>query len=300
MCDPAVFKANGHKAEDSLCAVFTGKRCDSYEHGGVRMDYLFTYCTEKGPEKTCNQDSLLVKKAVCGKERILLAVICDGMGGLMQGEVASASLVKAFSAWFEKELPRIISVPKMEQSLLWSWDILLKSMDRKIKAYGRQYYLKIGTAVTALLLFRGEYYIAHVGDSRVYELCDQVCQLTKDQTVAAWEAERGILTPAQAERSPGSSILLQCIGASETVEPVYMKGQIAKGAAYMLCCDGFRHVVSKEEMQQTLFPFKRSDEKALKRRLEKLTALNRTRGEMDDISVIIIYPLEESRPVREK
>lgn len=262
------------------------------------MEYLFAYCTDKGPGKTCNQDSLLIKKAVCGGERLLLAVICDGMGGLMQGEVASASLIKAFSGWSEEELPRIASAPETEKSLFWSWDILLKSMDRKIKAYGRQHHLKIGTAVTALLFIGKEYYIAHVGDSRVYEAGERICQLTKDQTVAAWEAERGILTPAQAERSPGSSVLLQCIGASETVEPVYMKGRIAKGASYILCCDGFRHVISKEEMRQALAPFGAPDENTMKQRLNKLAALNRTRGETDDISAILVRPLEESRHMR--
>ena len=40
--------------------------------------------------------------------RLLLAVLCDGMGGLDKGEVASAALIRAFEAWFQEELPGLI------------------------------------------------------------------------------------------------------------------------------------------------------------------------------------------------
>lgn len=38
----------------------------------------------------------------------MLAVICDGMGGLSQGELASATVVRGFADWFVRELPGLI------------------------------------------------------------------------------------------------------------------------------------------------------------------------------------------------
>ncbi|WP_294188566.1 hypothetical protein [uncultured Clostridium sp.] len=34
-------------------------------------------------------------------------VICDGMGGLFLGELASSSLIVRISTWFKKKLPEI-------------------------------------------------------------------------------------------------------------------------------------------------------------------------------------------------
>lgn len=69
------------------------------------MHYFATADTDIGNTKSTNQDSLLIKHAsYCGGE-VMLAVICDGMGGLSKGELASATVIKEFSKWFEEELP---------------------------------------------------------------------------------------------------------------------------------------------------------------------------------------------------
>ena len=65
------------------------------------MKYEIAVQTDIGIKKDTNQDSCCVKEAVTEKGNILFAVICDGMGGLAKGEVASATLVKTFSNWFE-------------------------------------------------------------------------------------------------------------------------------------------------------------------------------------------------------
>ena len=69
------------------------------------MHYMATADTDIGIKKQTNQDSILIKHGQCEKGEILLAVICDGMGGLKKGEVASATVVKKFSEWFDSELP---------------------------------------------------------------------------------------------------------------------------------------------------------------------------------------------------
>lgn len=55
------------------------------------MNFEIAYCTEVGCRKSVNQDSLYIKQIRLEEKNILLAVICDGMGGLAQGELASAT-----------------------------------------------------------------------------------------------------------------------------------------------------------------------------------------------------------------
>ena len=55
------------------------------------MNYEFSLHSDVGIKKDTNQDSLCLKQAQTDKGNILLAIVCDGMGGLEKGEVASAT-----------------------------------------------------------------------------------------------------------------------------------------------------------------------------------------------------------------
>ena len=61
--------------------------------------------TDIGISKTTNQDSLIIKHGKSDRGEILMAIICDGMGGLAKGELASAAVIREFAKWFEEELP---------------------------------------------------------------------------------------------------------------------------------------------------------------------------------------------------
>lgn len=252
------------------------------------MKYVFACCTDRGTGRKNNQDSLLLKQAVCRDEQILLAMVCDGMGGLKRGEVASAAVVCSFSKWFENRLPEILENPVREREILHSWNNLLQDMNRKIEAYGKRHHFQLGTTVTAMLFVGKTYYVIHVGDSRAYEIRRGVRQLTRDQTLVQQEVECGLLTQDEAEKDERRNVLLQCVGASEGVRPVCKKGVLFKDAVYMLCCDGFRHMVSEKEIWKGLRPSAMKKEKIMERRLADLVRLNRNRGEQDDISVIAV------------
>ena len=46
------------------------------------MKLLSAACSDRGIKKKINQDSLLVRSAMTKEGEILLAAVCDGMGGL--------------------------------------------------------------------------------------------------------------------------------------------------------------------------------------------------------------------------
>ena len=52
-------------------------------------------CSDRGTVKKINQDSALYKQASTGNGDLMLAAVCDGMGGLRNGEVASGEMIKA-------------------------------------------------------------------------------------------------------------------------------------------------------------------------------------------------------------
>ena len=95
------------------------------------MNFLTAVLTDVGIRKKTNQDSILLETAATDYGQVLLGVICDGMGGLEKGEVASAILVKAFSDWFHREFPRILYSGIEANVVRQSWTDLILEQNQK-------------------------------------------------------------------------------------------------------------------------------------------------------------------------
>ena len=255
------------------------------------MNYLTAVHTDIGIRKSTNQDSALVIEAETDIGNVLLTVICDGMGGLAKGEVASSAVIQEFSQWFEKQLPTILSLNDPTDRIFSSWEKISFACNEKIAQYGKRQGVSMGTTLVAMLIANGKYYIINIGDSRAYSLSDQVYLLTKDQTFVQREMDMGRMTYEEAMNSPQRNVLLQCIGASNFIEPDFYTGQVSSNQSFMLCSDGFRHLISDAEIYDNMNPNILSDENTMTDRCVYLTELNKSRMERDNITVLLVKTL---------
>lgn len=252
------------------------------------MNFLVTVHTDIGIKKSTNQDSLCMKVAKTSLGRAAFAVICDGMGGLSKGELASATIVKTFSDWFTGGFPSLIYNGFSAERLKSQWESIILSENQKIMEYGKSVGVNLGTTVTVFLIFNGWYYVMNVGDTRAYEIGDNLIQITEDQTFVAREVKRGYMTAEQASIDPRRNVLLQCVGASDIVEPDFFVGTARLNSVYMLCSDGFRHEITEEEIFNVLNRNILVDEERMKANAVYLVELNKQRLEQDNISIALI------------
>lgn len=253
------------------------------------MKFMISADSDVGIKKNTNQDSLLMKEYETHIGNVVLAVLCDGMGGFDKGEVASSTVVKAFEQWGSEQLAYISETQQYEYILRQQWHTLASVLNEKIMNYGRAHGIKLGTTVVAMLLTQNRYYLMNIGDSRAYEIRDnQMLQLTKDQTFVAREVELGHMTAEQAEMDQRKSVLLQCVGASERVYPDMFYGEVKQNTTYMLCSDGFRHVITQEEIYRMLAPEFLMDGKTARTNIRYLINLNMRRNEQDNITSAVI------------
>ena len=251
------------------------------------MRYVATADTDIGISKDTNQDSVLIKHASTDKGEVLLAVVCDGMGGLSKGELASATVIRAFADWFDNELP--FELENVDLNVIGAkWSLMLKELNAQILEYSKSNALEgDGTTFSGILFVDDQYIIGHVGDTRVYHIGSALTQLTTDQTFIAREISRGTITLEQAKTDKRRNLLLQCIGASKTVEPQIIIGNADKGA-YMLCSDGFRHEITEGEMYESLNPINLMNKDAMHNNAKYLIDQVKRREEKDNISVVLI------------
>lgn len=250
------------------------------------MHFMAIAETDIGTTKGTNQDSVLIKHASTDDGEVLMAVVCDGMGGLAKGELASATVIRAFSEWFDKALPHELENLDL-QVIGGKWGNLLRDLNGRIGEYGRRNSCSLGTTFTGCLFVGNQYVIAHVGDSRLYHIDSSMNLLTEDQTFVAREVRRGNMTPEQAKVDKRRNLLLQCVGASPMVEPQIFVGILEKGA-YMICSDGFRHEISETEMYESLNPINFVNKNAMHSNARYLIEQVKQRKERDNITVVLI------------
>lgn len=252
------------------------------------MNFVVSASTDVGIVKETNQDSITIKVINTKQGRMVFAALCDGMGGLDKGEVASASVIHAFSNWVTNDLQQLCNGPIEDGVIRQQWEQIIQSQNESIKVYGKRQGVRLGTTAVVMLLTQTRYYILNVGDSRAYEITDRVNQLTTDQTFIAREIALGNMTEEEAMNDERKNVLLQCVGASDVVYPDMMFGDVKSNAIYMLCSDGFRHEITNDEIFEKLNPGVLYSEDVMRKNTEDLIELNKMRKERDNITVGLI------------
>lgn len=250
------------------------------------MRYMVTADTDIGIVKQTNQDSLCVFHANSLQGEIVMAVVCDGMGGLAKGELASATVIRAFETWFHNELEYELAALDMKV-IAGKWELMLKELNLKIMEYGEQNQVSLGTTFTGLLIVGTVYFTVHIGDTRLYYINSEIQQITEDHTLVAQKIRNREITPEQAETDAQRNVLTQCVGASPKIMPQTIFGNIYSGM-YMLCSDGFRHKISDQEIRDAFQKDILSSEELMHSQAKGLISIVKQRQERDNISVVLI------------
>ena len=233
------------------------------------MNYIAAAISEEGNRKTVNQDALMIKSRMTGLGNVCMAVICDGMGGLTEGEVASAHVIKRLSDWFLLQAGTMKRFDKM----IFYLERELHHISREILEYGRNSGFAVGTTTTIFLTTGKQFCILHVGDTRVYRVTKKygvrVSQLTHDHSVNDY-------------------MLTQSLGAVEEIIPDIIRGRMQKNELFLLCTDGFRHKNSPADLKRGLNPEEIKNADDLEKKLRIYVDRARGLGENDDISVLAV------------
>ncbi len=243
--------------------------------------------TAQGIIKELNQDAFSFKVANTSSGKMAFAIVCDGMGGLEKGELASEEVVLSFDEWFWTELPAIVSNRRFSKEQLYhQWNKRIKRVEQKMRSYGKEQNIEMGTTLSGLFIFEDQYYICHVGDSRIYCIDEEVQLLTTDHTLIARELALGRITEDKARSDVRRNVLLQCVGTVNASKPEFLSGRIDKNTTFLMCSDGFVHRLSEQEIQENFLPkglLKKGD---VEETCKRLTHLAMERGEKDNITVI--------------
>lgn len=131
-------------------------------------------------------------------------------------------------------------------------------LDTAIKAANREMRYQIfanpalegmGTTVAALLINKEQATIAHVGDSRIYQIRDKkIIFRTNDHSRVGEMVRAGAITEEQARLSAYSNIITRALGVDEEVDVEIDVRPFEKGDRFILCTDGVWGAKAQNQM----------------------------------------------------
>ena len=190
-----------------------------------------------------NQDSAGLKETSLG----YLVVVCDGMGGMQGGSVASQLAVQT--------IIETVAAADRQSDPATTLINAIKRANMAIIAEGQQNanLLGMGTTVTALLLTPYSALTAYVGDSRIYQLRrGQKIFRTFDHSMVFEMVKQRVLSEEQARLSEQSNVILRALGISPNVDVEIEERPYLKGDRFVLCTDGFWGAMSEKDFIQYL------------------------------------------------
>ena len=255
--------------------------------------------TDVGAVREHNEDHFLVGNLDTGTlvdiaapwtaqaERGVLLVVCDGMGGVEGGEVASELAAQVI--WREMKATPATRDPEVFARLLRR---ATRVANHEVHAMSRREpgLRGMGTTVSAAGVVGNRLVVATVGDSRAYILRNGVLvQITRDQSLQSALLAAGH-DPYEAERA--GSAILQALGVGADVEPSLSIIDVRRGDRVLLCSDGLHGLVGDPALALLM-----SEPHTVEQAVALLVTAARAAGGTDNITAIVADLGGERLPV---
>jgi len=204
------------------------------------------------------------------------AVVADGMGGHLAGEVASAMAIEHFAQSMSSAhgLPEDALRAALDAANMAVYQTSERDADKR----------GMGTTFTAVWMGEGEVYLAHVGDSRAYLLRDGVLsRVSRDHTLVEELVARGHITREQAKTYPHRNYITRALGVGPEVQADIIRIEWLEDDVWFLCSDGLTNEVEESDIERIL-----AGEGDYQQKLETIVAMALDNGGRDNITGVIV------------
>ena len=269
--------------------------------------YPVTALTHAGMTGKNNEDRFAVSAFHLSHRNhtpVLLAVLCDGIGGHKAGEIAADLAVNLISqnvAESDGKFP----LETLEKGIQQANLAIFKEASQDNSKQG------MGSTTACVWMIGNKMFTATVGDSRIYLIREGLIrQISIDHTWIQDALDNGLLTPSQVEGHPNRHVIRRYLGAPQPPEVDYriqlIKGEtnqqmldnqgkpLNDGDRILLCSDGLTDLVTDIEI---LDAFAHDDDK---KAVSNLVDLANARGGHDNITIVTFTIPNGIKPAAKK
>ncbi len=190
-----------------------------------------------------NQEDCMMPPIGEATEQTRCFVVCDGMGGHDNGELASSVVAAAL---YDNLSGKDMMSSIINSAMMAAYDAL----DSKDDEIDDTLVRKMGTTMTCLLLGSRSYMAAHIGDSRIYHFRPRyyspaepeaaIMYKSSDHSLVNELVESGTITPDEARIHPRRNIITKAVMPHDVrhTPTIHASNDIEADDIFFLCTDG--------------------------------------------------------------
>lgn len=245
--------------------------------------------TDPGRVRSHNED------CVESRSELGVVVLADGMGGYNAGEVASGmatSLIASGLAetWSEAKRAKLgreecmaLAEQLIREQIARANSAIYEAAQKDPQCAG------MGTTLVVCLFYDNFLAVAHIGDSRLYRMRNDVLdQITRDHSLLQEQIDSGLISKEDARQSHNKNLVTKALGIDPAVEPEVHVYEAQPEDIYLLCSDGLDDMIEDEEIQMTLIALRAN----LDLTAQQLVQAANDNGGRDNVSVILVKVLK--------
>ena len=208
-----------------------------------------------------------------------LFVVCDGMGGMAAGEVASGTAVESMLRTYkERDREETQTEEWLRKSInsanMAVWNLAQK--DHRLRG--------MGTTLVAACIRRTTLVVGNVGDSRAYLLRDGNCiQITEDHSFAAERKRMGGAGLSDHVAARLQQVITRAVGVGEAVQPDFFATQLQSGDTVLLTTDGLTRYADEEKIAMNIQQHDRLEDAC-----RSLIAIAHAAGAEDNVTCLLL------------
>ena len=198
------------------------------------------YSLNEQGRRSNNEDSIFPpKNKADGANRFF--VVCDGMGGHENGEVASASVCNSFATFLKDVSPNDFDEAMFNRALNFAFDELDKIDNESVTIR------KMGTTLAFLFLNDKSAFMAHIGDSRIYHIRKNengetsILYKSFDHSLVNELLHAEVITQEEAINHPKRHLITRYMSPNmerRSKATIHVTQDIQTGDHFFLCTDG--------------------------------------------------------------
>ncbi len=239
---------------------------------------LYLGCmTDRGNYREKNQDRIMCARKQVGEELLAVSCVCDGIGSFEQSEIASGMMVEGITKWFDgvvQYYPNVLDRDGLVEDL----EITIRELNELIHEYRQNHQIAIGCTMSLMFWVNNEYFVYHVGDSRIYRVRDMLFQMTQDEVLLRQQDGRE------------KTLLVNYIGKSSELCLNRQRGMADHGDMFVLGTDGLCSELIYEDVSD--LPRHINSDDAVVMTCKYLIDLVLSRGVTDNVSCAIVQVKE--------